>query len=153
PDLHHYRVRLTHRFSFFASGSGIRAPFAVNEEHWSLSVSRSDSNGSFQEIAQIHRNRDGKLTPTRAKDSELADYLQGFEVIADRFLSPYPAQSLVVTNNFFMPFVSYVAMLGASFRPYQLSAVYARQPGVPTPNPGLSPFGQNLPALVDWLQR
>ncbi len=152
PHLQGHRLRLTHRFSFFAKGSGIRAPFAVNEEYWSFSASQSESNGSFQEIGQIHRNRDGKITATRNEKNRFASYLDGLEM-AEQFLSPYQAQSLLVTNNFFMPFVSYVAMLGASFRSYQISAVYVRQPGVPTPNPNLSRFGENLPALVDWLQR
>lgn len=153
PHLQGYRLRLTHRFSFFAKGSGIRAPFAVKEEDWSFSASRSEGNASFQELARICRTQDGKLIATRAKDNKLADYLQGLEMVADSFLSQYPAQLLIVTNNFFVPFVSYVAMLGANFRPHQLSAFFARQSGVPTPNPSLLPSGQNLPALVDWLQR
>ena len=158
PHIEDYRLRLTHHFSFFAKGSGIRAPFAVKEDYLSFSASRSDGDESFQEFAQIRRNSDGSITTIKNKKSKLANYLRGLgleelEIISSQFPSQYPDQSLIVTNNFPMPFAGYVAMHGANFRSYQLSAIYARQPGVLTPNPSLSPLGQNLPALVDWLQQ
>jgi predicted ATPase len=65
----------------------------------------------------------------------------------------FPEQELLVhglvpRNPFFARFNSALSR----FQIYQISPNSSRTPGVPTQNPRLSTSGENLPALVDWLQ-
>lgn len=55
-------------------------------------------------------------------------------------------------SRLFPPLRSFPLMV-SKIRVYQLSPGVCREPGVPTPNPELDRFGENLPAMVDFLRK
>src|SRR5690606_16190773 len=87
-----------------------------------------------------------------AISEELQRYIQVYaDVLSDQAESAQELliNSLLLRNAFF----SALSRTVSNFEVYQISPATSRQPGVPTPNPGLSTAGENLPALVDWLKR
>ncbi|MFQ6029147.1 MAG: AAA family ATPase [Dehalococcoidia bacterium] len=60
--------------------------------------------------------------------------------------------STVQISRLFLPLRIFPSMM-SSTRVYQLSPGMCREPGVPTPNPELDRFGNNLPAMIEYIRR
>ncbi len=161
-------IRLAHQFSVAATGGGIKAAFNVEGESFCVSVLSSKGNGSqeIQAAIKCSRRPDGKVKTDLLRDDFLSEaYLKRYKKLSGNpdkgkwaLLSmmgapvgrDYSGQELFIRDfSFGRDFSSFVS----SFKVYQFSTTLSRQAGVPTPNPSLSSTGENLPALVDWLQR
>jgi hypothetical protein len=145
-------VRLAHHFLVDTPDTGgIRADFSVKDERFSISVVEG---GKFTEVVRFVRNEGRKIDIQKLAEHPLvSDISEVLNLYSQRlFDSGTEEQDLLVNalplRNFIRPFTAAVSR----FAVYQLSPVALRQPGIPTPNPTLSTAGQNLPALVDWLQ-
>lgn len=155
-----FPLEIIHRFSVTAKGSGIKAPFKIEDE--TLSVwSSKQSNGSkevFKEFIKLSRNSDGEVNVDLI-DNSLQEELWSVGPTLERYIGDiskgfegrtYKDQDLFAQQHFFG---SILATFLSGAEVYQFSTHLSRQAGVPTPNPVLSSTGENLPALVDWLQR
>lgn len=159
PSLHSSTFRLVHTFSINTSGAGIRAEFKVLSEAFSVSLRSRDATSveEFREIVRVSAGSDRKLVVKAHEDSPIADEVLRYtdshvDLFGDR--NPITAQDLFVIslplrNAFFTSVVQAISR----FEIYQISPRLSRTSGVPTPNPKLSRAGENLPALVDWIQR
>ena len=155
-------TKLVHSFSITTKGEGIKSPFKVKEESFCVLISVNPNNGkeNFQEMLRLCRSSEGKIEK-RIFDEALIKSLMSNrnEKTASRYIDyalrepagrDFSSQDLFINQN---NFGSNLSSLFSRAKIYQLSTTISRQPGVPTPNPILSSAGENLPALVDWLQR
>jgi predicted ATPase len=151
--------RLVHRFAIRTSGAAIRADFKVLDEEFlvSMRTDQQSADEEFKDIVRVSVGSDRKLVIEAFEKSPVADEVLRYartysDIFEDRGLTT--AQELFVIalplrNAFFSAFVSAIGR----FEVYQISPRLSRTSGVPTPNPKLSRAGENLPALVDWIQR
>ncbi len=152
--------RFEHRFSIIAIGSGIKAAFKVKEEVFRIFITTKDTGHAADFIEQIKISRSANRNVKMKINEEgfLYEYFGYFQATNERihenegFL--VKEQELIISSFLFRNFL-FLAFISAisSFEVYQLSTNLSRAPGVPTPNPKLATTGENLPALVDWLQR
>lgn len=150
-------LRIEHRFSIAAMGTGIRAEFRVREEN--LLVERIDNQQSEHvpvESTHLWLDAHGKLHSEITGQGVVADEMGHFISIFKEFSSDsrFSKQSLWLTSFHFGGSISFAIINALSnIQVFRLSPQLSRNPGVPTPNPTLTATGENLPALVDWLQR
>lgn len=150
-----------HRFEFRTSGEGIRSDFKISTEvldviQGSGSTGEAGDASGYQWI-NLERAGDGTVVLTGDSESELAkSMLFDARYWAADFAKEYAVSptELLFQFPFFRPrsvgrFLSFIRSLAI----FQLSPDISRHSGVPTPNPQLSARGENLPAVVDWLQR
>ena len=150
-----------HSFEFRAAGEGIRSEFKITSEsleiirtvapdlldgryEW-LKIERTDKQGlSIQGDRESGLSRailyDPKFWSDEIDPSSLEAALQSTELL---FVTPFFRPRIV---GRFLKWVREIAV-------FQLSPDISRHSGVPTPNPHMSARGENLPAVVDWLQR
>ncbi|MGI8654803.1 MAG: AAA family ATPase [Pyrinomonadaceae bacterium] len=158
--LREFNFRFEHRFSIMAVGSDIKAAFKVKEEVLRICIAtESNANdSSFTEQVKISRSANGKIKVDVDKGSLLYKMFNHLEKRYEDFTSTenfiLGEQDLMINNLLFRnSLISAFTSAISSFEVYQLSTNLSRAPGVPTPNPKLATTGENLPALVDWLQR
>jgi hypothetical protein len=114
-------------------------------------------------LYQVEREEDGKLTvekgeawgvlmgersdqPFRCYGNLHEDELRGELAVGK--------QELLVAQRFLPDvFAGVCAYCLGRIAVFHFASDRVRGPGTPTPNPVLSDLGENLPALVDWLQR
>lgn len=155
-----YKFRICHKFSVVASGGGIRAAFRVSSEELTVAVSANQSNDRYSEIVKIHRGlqRDLEIKVSNKEELALGIKNEKYRVTLPDTLTD---QSLFINGLYISGiksaeiamFPRYITRVIADFKAYQFTTSPSRNPGVPTPNPILSYDGENLPAIVDWLQR
>lgn len=146
-------LSLTHRFSFQARGTGIKAEFYVTEEEFVVSTGSGDSE---EYLGKVRRDESGSLRWDEGLDdvfgSRFRRQIEMFEEFGQG--TDLPPQELLVASRIFpAPFFRWVSNMIAAMSVYKLSPELSRHSGVPTPNPVLTYSGENLPAMVDWLQR
>lgn len=151
---------IIHKFSFKATGQGIRSEFFVSEE--SLDISVIAVQGDLLDstaIDRVHLSRNSKstmsieVTPNSRVEAAVLfspnivsrDDLLGFEVDKTELISSYPYLRPQLVGRAFN-WLQNIAI-------FQLTPEISRSSGVPTPNPSLSARGENLPAVVDWLRK
>ncbi len=139
------RFRLLHKFSIVATGSGIKADFEMREETICLLVSDEHNENQYSTILTSSRKYDSDAIKSLAQSvSERGSILDRYmmeNIVASLFLGTWG----LFGGSFYYPI--------SNARVYNFPTLHSRMPGVPTPNPELSKSGENLPALVDWLQR
>lgn len=156
-----HSVTFRHSFEFRTSGEGIRSDFKITSENLDIiqeSLSSRDILGETQyQWINLVRGSDGNVVFTGDATSALARAV----LFDSRFWSGDVAKEFAIAPTellfafpFFRPravgrFLSFIRNLAI----FQLSPDVSRHSGVPTPNPQLSARGENLPAVVDWLQR
>lgn len=146
-----------HSFEFRATGEGIRSDFRIISEHLEVIGSGEFQDGSRYQWVRIERSESGKIAVKGDLDSAVAQAM----LIDSKFWSSdlggefnIPPSELLFVMPFFRSrvigrFTSWMRNIGI----FQISPEISRHSGVPTPNPHLSARGENLPAVVDWLQR
>lgn len=155
-------VRMRHSFSFRATGQGIRSEFVVTDECLTLNLESSHSQqdlfGKPNDEVVIRRGHDGKVAVSADERSRFAAavlFEPKFWLSGDAAPISIPPTELLSA----FPYLRSSAPAGRLFNwlqrisVFQLSPEVARSPGVPTPNPALNNRGENLPAVVDWMQR
>lgn len=159
PEFEEYSTlffQLTHKFSIVATGSGIKSAFKVRDE--ACDVVAPPINGLPQrQMFHIERNFKSKELEVNFPAQAPQDVLNKARGVTTALKDIYRAgffsgQQLVMGT---VPFNALFPALSAvsNFDVYQVSTALSRTSGVPTPNPKLSSAGENLPALIDWLQR
>lgn len=154
------RWTFRHQFEFRAYGEGIRSDFKIVTEKLDVIkepiVLDKIASGKYEWI-NIERKNDGRVAVTGDLESQLSRAVLfdpkywTAEGLSDFVLPP---TELLFVMPFFRPrvvgrFTSWIK----NFAVFQLSPDVSRHPGVPTPNPHLSARGENLPAVIDWMQR
>lgn len=152
------RWTFRHGFDFRATGEGIRSEFRIAYETLEVICEPLDyALGDTYQWVKIERDERGKVE-THGDINSLMGRAMLFDpeywtsgLVGELSLPP---TELLFALPFFRRrivgrFTSWMQNIGI----FQLSPEIARNPGVPTPNPHLSARGENLPAVVDWLQR
>jgi hypothetical protein len=154
-----------HRFACKACGGGIRADFVVAQETFRLEVSRHSGaagplRGGF--TCTYTRNQEGAievqtegLVGRFKSKSFLNDWKQivrNMERGVGKRREGKQELFLIASRDSFDPFMRMFSRFLGKLGVYHFSSDKIRESGVPTPNPVLAMPGDNLPALVDWLQ-
>jgi predicted ATPase len=149
---------VTHRFSFKAASTAIAADFSIVDEH--IAIGHRDSrDGRVNEVASMHRS--GSTVKTESvPEEDIPPPLAMMRNFRDEFF-PAPVEreaqiedTVLLTEAFPLSPLMREFVSGISgIRIYQISPLESRRPGVPTPNPPLERYGENLPALVDYFRR
>jgi predicted ATPase len=156
---------IRHSFSCQATGGSIRAGFRVVNEVFSVS-GESKEPRLFGKLGrgvlyQVKRDVDGKLAVEKgaALGGEAASRsgpARWFPDLSDELGADLTLgkQELLLAQRFLPDvFARMCADFLGRIAVFHFSSDGMRGPGTPTPNPVLSDLGENLPALVDWLQR
>ena len=154
-----------HSFACKASGGGIRAEFVVAQETFRLEVSRhSGAAGPSRRgfSCAYTRNQEGAVEVQTEglvgwfENINLNDWKQAVRNMErERGRRPkgrVGKQELLMSSDCYDIFMRRVSDFLAHLGVYHFSSDKIRESGVPTPNPVLAMPGDNLPALVDWLQ-
>jgi len=151
------RAEFEHSFAFRASGEGIRAEFRIVTETVRLTATYYPKDGAaVTEKVELSRDESGKITLLTDRESFLSAlslYLASTLRLQDlsEILAP-PTESLLTLPLLRPRFVGLFTNWLTHIAAVQVSPDASRHPGVPTPNPTLSVRGENLPAVIDWLQ-
>lgn len=146
-----------HSFSMKTTGGGIRSEFKIIEERLDIISWKPDSSENVvYEWIHVERDEGGRIKLTGDLKSLLAQmiFFNASQWDADQnvelALSP---TELLFEFPFIRPrLVGRFTRWLSSLSIFQVSPEVSRHAGVPTPNPLLSSRGENLPAVVDWLQ-
>lgn len=157
------RVRAGHRFSIRASGESLRAPFKVLQETLQLDVRVRES---WKTLLVLERDGDTvqvrpngghlpglelDLAPEELRHDVLGPYAAEFLTRGE--LRPEPTELLAMElRGVIRPLRELQFALG-NLRIFQLRPNSSREFGVPTPGAELARAGENLPAVVDLMQR
>lgn len=140
---------ITHRFEFRSTGQTIDAEYRVLSEE--LEATAFGANDRAKHHVSVVRPRSGAELIVKGSGDEvlLPDIKPLFEragaiVGPQELLLPRRALGLFL----FEPLARFVANMSV----FHLSPQFCRHSGVPTPNPYLSPEGDELPSMVDWLR-
>lgn len=151
------RLSITHSFSVAARGRAIDADFGIKEERLSIEYSGKSATRNTQ--FDIHRatlvDDLERLTGKGSEYPMVLDRLFGSSKAAKAFAAEFVAaapQTLMATvfplRELARPLLAACGGIGV----LQLNPDRCRVGGTPSPNPEISRFGENLPAIVHWLQ-
>jgi predicted ATPase len=156
------RVQVQHAFALVARGYAISAEYEVTSEQVIISHAEGEN---WKQLAKIRRDKDGIVVgeydvPTLAEREDLKNSRYGhlFDFEELRFLidRKYPVSSselFVVSVGRFVPILRAFSQAVGGLRVYQISPTKSREFGVPTPRPELDRFGENLPSVIDVMQK
>lgn len=154
-----FSIVFRHAFSIKTSGEGIKSEFKVVGESLELIKTNFQQDllgDKAYEWLKIHRSSDGQVELQGDLSSVLArsaffnavgwsqEQNSDFILSHSELLFNFP----LIRPRVIGRFTSWLRR----FSIFQLSPDVSRHTGVPTPNPTLSTRGENLPAVVDWLQ-
>lgn len=148
---------VTHRFSFKAASGAIAADFSIVEETLTIDY-RPDVNSPTERLTTIKRNGSDIEVNSVAPENmpppmaALREYGDEFGYLANRE-ERIDDTVLFIEALAFHPLLRHFTRALSSIRIYQISPLESRRPGVPTPNPALERYGENLPALVDFFRK
>jgi predicted ATPase len=150
-------VSFKHSFSIKTTGEGIRSEFRVVEESLEIikqSFTPQVNNG--YEWIKIERSNKNTVALVGDLSTLLA---QAVFYNAQSWNSHQQQEFLLAPSELLFSFPLIRPRLVSRFRLWlngisisQVSPDASRHAGVPTPNPTLSTRGENLPAVIDWLQ-
>lgn len=163
PDSNSPRVLVEHSFSFVARGISIRAEFEVKDEELVVSelseprkrlatIRRSgdryevDAPGLSQRSHETHGQQ---VALFNERVLGLAD-LRHFE--KRKALLPKTELMVSIVGRFVPGMFGFLRAL-SGIRVFQITPAKSREFGVPTPSPELGRNGENLPAVIDRMQR
>ncbi len=144
---------LRHEFGFKAAAGGLRAEYVVDREQFQLEVSSSSgivgSRKDFRGyLCMFTRGSDGNVeVQAEAKLKRVSKKRRLYEANLGE-------QQLLIEHPYFRSqFQDSLSSFFVNLGVYHFSSDKLREPGVPTPNPALAMLGENLPTMVDWLQK
>ncbi|MBN8571459.1 MAG: AAA family ATPase [Ignavibacteria bacterium] len=142
-----------HTFSLKIKQKEKKSNFVVNKELLEI----YDYKDKVEKlILRISRNSINEITYEKYGNLKVLGNFENVTSVMDKdknnkLIIPVKSQELVV-NSFFLKSITTLPNHVAKWAIYQFSSSKARLSGVPTPNPEISEYGDNLPALVDWLK-
>jgi predicted ATPase len=165
-NISHNPVLISYCFSLRSPSESVTASFHVKEEHLimrELGVNpepeqlRLDWDGGGQDLVRVHRQgatiEVESLADERGRSVNSFAYpfaLEGFrEFLTTEAVKP----GLILTALRFNPLISYYTERMGRVRVYQINALEARRPGVPTAVADLERHGANLPTVISYMQR
>lgn len=144
----------THTFEFKVKSEAIDAPFEVSGE--SLLVNLLTKKGKKLFLIDCGRSAKGEVSRRPTRSGRLQKYIRfgPLSHAIDDFRFRLRAVGISKTELLFSHYINYYLPTGdGAIRSYQLNPRACREAGVPTPNPELSRFGANLPAMIPFLER
>ncbi len=151
-------VEVTHNFDIRPASDAIAADFSIEQESLEI-LFRSNPGGPAKSLASFKRTAKGEISATALKGSDLPDAVSSLALYDDEFdlLSKLEDKvdttTLLINYVGFHPVIYQFRQVLSAIRIYQISPLELRRPGVPTPNPSLERFGENLPGLVDYFRK
>lgn len=141
-----------HSFSFKALKQEIKSDFEVINEEMTI-YSDYQSEERNLKILNFKRQGESIISFSYQKESKVFERMNFIKSLFDiNYLKKIPLKPQKLWNdNGFFNFFDEVPRHVKNWAVYQLSPKMARMSGVPTPNPYMNEFGENLPALVDWI--
>jgi predicted ATPase len=140
---------ITHRFSFKAASAAIAADFSVVDELISIDYRRP--NGATKNLVKIERVGSETKIARAAAPPKGTRFIPEYEY--EVFLDEKPDETVLLTDALgFTPLIRQFRRALMGSRIFQISPLELRRPGVPTPNPALERYGENLPALVNFFR-
>lgn len=144
---------ITHRFSFKAASAAIAADFSVVDEKILIDYRRPD--GATTNLVKIERlgaNITLHRTPNPPRGTGFISEYE-YEVFLATERDEAPDGTVLLTEALgFTPLIRQFRRALTGARIFQISPLELRRPGVPTPNPALERYGENLPALVNFFR-
>ncbi len=145
---------VSHSFSIQASSQTLGADFSVTSEKMSIEYKRERTTNEglkFTQTVEIFAvsRSDGKMRVDSCADDAVTKELATFFTYFDDVHGQEEEEQILFVREF----IPRVNRAFASISVHQFAPQICRSPGIPSPEPRLSPYGQNLPALVDWLKR
>lgn len=144
-------LRVKHSFAFKASVQTIRADYHVIEE--SLEFYKDAENDNLENcdtwplyFKMTKRGEDLEVEKGQEQNNEEIDQYVDYLKITQKFNKSGP-------NIGALDLIGLGRGTPSGMSVHQFSPQIARAPGAPTPSPKLTSYGENLAALVDWLQR
>lgn len=146
--------RIKHSFSIAAGSRSIRSDYLLVDEVLEIFVSKqrqSESDyESFPPFMRLAQSGGGEPEiEVHAEKKIDADIRQYLEFISRRRSNSAAGSLTLMARELF--FFGHGGIGDISV--HQFSPQISRTPGAPSPLPRLTSYGQNLAALVDWLQR
>lgn len=143
---------VVHTFSIRAHGEGIRSNFAIENEE--LEFRPTVQRGLFdldrsEHAFSVVRSDNGINITQKPLDKAFGDELQEFLSYIQRVRFEKLNHDALLIGEL----LPRIARLPARTAVYQFSPKICRLSAAPVPEPRLSAYGENLPALIDWLQR
>jgi predicted ATPase len=139
-------VGIRHCFNIRSSQENNRSGYYVNYENLQLSLLNSDRDYSVVD----RQNKEVEVSSSGIFDIVRSWFDSIENVLLTKILSQ---QQLLATEPLLQVVFEGLTNFLSNWSVYQLSPNTAKTPGVPTPNPTLSLYGNNLPVLVDHLIR
>jgi predicted ATPase len=144
--------QVTHYFSVGAKSENIDSDFSILKEELALQIAQT------QVTAFRIKRHTSSLSSSliKATDPLSETMLRSVQSISENELNKQindKLQSLFIHNIYLNGATRVLNLRLGSSRIYSVSPLMARQPGTPTPNVEITQHGDNLPALVDWLQK
>jgi predicted ATPase len=152
------RIAFEHTFSLRVEGQALTSLFRVEEDVMRICV-------GDVEVVKVWRGKDGIVeysTDINVRDAvnELDSPNRNplYPLTSTGFITflkeqPVPSSDLIVNSVMALGLFRIIARKIAQLRIFQLSPNQCRLSGVPTPNASLSRYGENLPAVADYLQK
>lgn len=143
-----------HDFSFRAKGQALASEFQVEHDRMEI----SDSSGLLLSVERID-NQVSIEVGERLQRTKAEGPRNLFYPLLDPDVRRLVQDRQVNTTDLL---ITQLSLYGSIFnfcrrqmqgKVFQLSPQQARRPGVPTPNASLSRYGENLPAVVDYLRK
>jgi predicted ATPase len=158
----HWEWVINHTFGFKATSERIGTDFRVLHEELSLSISPLEPSKSLPRVTEITGySRSQKTTNIRFNKKRVHEVAEELGPILARRLTwlheekveRYPETELLITyfQRLLDPLQAFSTAI-SSFRVFQISPRYGREPGVPIPQPELDRFGSNLPTILAFFR-
>jgi predicted ATPase len=159
------KLRMKHSYEFLASTTSIRSEFRVIQEQLIIS---EEAGKKWRILATIHRDDDRfsikrkRATARRTLDEgdessvRVARIFRDFsdlEIYSKRLVKFSPTELIVSAIGRFAISLRPFLRATQAIRVFQISPTKSRESGVPTPNPELGRSGENLPAVIDEMQK
>lgn len=160
PAVHLPDLRFLHRFSLVARGYSIRAEFLVTSERLEV---RGHAKDNWQLIATVTRDEENVIAVRAPKpgsgvpgiDRDVRRFLDFSDLryIADKRQTLAQTELLASSVGRYTIGLYPFIRAASGIRVFRLSPSKTREFGVPTPRAELDATGENLPAVVDLLQK
>jgi predicted ATPase len=157
------KFTIKHSYEFVASTTSIRSEYRVIHEQL---IIREETPKRWRTLATIHRNNGTySVTPTRVnarlpldghRSSLLARLLRYFydlERYSGTLVKAAPTELLIETIGFLAKDLQPFLKAAQAIRVFQINPAKSRESGAPTPNAELGRWGENLPSVIDELQK
>ena len=140
-----FLINITHGFSIKSIGKSIESNYKITEEYFSVE-------GNKANIVSFSRKDDKEFNTWINQDILPINNLFSLVNIYNRNVKNEPLELLILS----FPLEYMVKDMRdaiSRWAVYQLLPNTSKTAGIPTPNPTLSLYGENLPVLVDYLKK